>query len=235
MFNKLKHLISVIAVILLASPLLAVETTVLKGVILDVAGQPVANAEVFAYDSPNVKRPGDFISNRSAADGRYRVVLPAGRYWLVARYRQSGARFGPLTPADKHSGDPLRMDLAAGSEQELNFVVADLREAALLNDKKREDYVRVSGRVVDEQGRPIAMAYAMAGRSVNLNEVPEYISGWTDEQGRYTLFVPGGEFYVGAAAAFPPLSADCWSDRKLAAAKKDIDFEIVMKCGKNSN
>lgn len=180
------------------------ELASLQGVIVDVDGQAVGGAEVYAYDSPNVKRPADFVSNRTAVDGSYRLQLPAGSYWLVAIYRHQGGRFGPLAIDDRHSGEPVAVDLISGRQLNIDFTVADLREAASQHHKKSADLVMVEGMIVDPAGRPLSLAYVMADRRPEIGGVPHYISTWTDSTGRYTLYLPAGRFYFGAATRFPP-------------------------------
>ena len=67
------------------SPALAEEKPVLKGKVSDREGKAVVGAMVFVYDSPYVKRSADFISAATDTDGLFRMVLPPGRDWLVAR------------------------------------------------------------------------------------------------------------------------------------------------------
>ena len=72
------------------------ENFLFRGQIVDTADRPVSGAEVYVFDSKNTKRPADFISNRTDADGSFRVELPPGKYWTLAIMRRNGATFGPL-------------------------------------------------------------------------------------------------------------------------------------------
>jgi hypothetical protein len=182
----------------------ASQTGVLEGKIIDIAEKPVQGAEVYIFDSPDVKRPADFISNRTTANGGFKVLLPPGNYWAVAIYRQAGGRFGPLASGDKHSGEPLALEVTKGLTRKMDFMVVDLREAARRHQKKSADLVRISGRVVDEKGRPVPMAYAMANKMQQFGTLPEYISPWTGDQGEYAIYLPPGRYYLGAAIGFPP-------------------------------
>jgi len=175
----------------------------LTGRISDAAGRPVEGAMVFVYNSPSVRRSADFMSAPSAEDGAYRVFLPPGRYWAVARLKKS-AGVGALMPGDKHSGDPVEVDLDSEDRAVVDFTVADLREAMVMREKSRESALRVSGRIVDEKGSPVAGVYAVAGSAGKVAGIPDYLSAWTDEDGRYTLYVPKGRYYLGSAAVFPP-------------------------------
>jgi len=188
----------------LVAPLLAAESVILEGGILDIDEEPVHGAEVYIFDSPDVKRPADFISNRTGDDGRYQVHLPPGNYWAVAVFRQGGGRFGPLAYSDKHSGEAVVFEVAAGVKRNMDFIVVNLREAARKHQKKNADLIRITGRVRYETGNPVAMAYAMAHRLEQFATLPDYISAWTDEMGDYALYLPPGKYYLGASLGFPP-------------------------------
>jgi hypothetical protein len=186
------------------SRLLAAETGVLQGRILDIFEEPVENAEVYIFDSPDVKRPADFISNRTTEGGSFRVKLPAGDYWAVAIFRKGGGRFGPLGPSDKHSGDPVAFEIAGADSRSLDFIVVNLREAARKHEKKSAELIKVTGRVINQAGAPVEMAYAMAHKMDQFGTFPDYISAWTAAQGDYILYLPPGRYYLGASLGFPP-------------------------------
>ncbi len=179
------------------------ENVVLTGNVADASGAPVEGAMVFVYGSPSVRQSAEFMSAHTGQDGRYRIFLPPGRYWAVARLKKTEG-FGPLMPGDKHSGEPVEVDLAMEKEVTLDFTVVDLKEAMNLREKTREVAVRLTGRIVDGKGTPLAGVYAVAGRREKVSGVPEYLSAWSDADGRYTLYVTKGKYHLGSAAAFPP-------------------------------
>lgn len=199
----------------------------LRGVISDVEGRPVARAEVALYRGKNVKKPAEFSSSPTAADGIYSVTVPAGQYWAVAVLRKGGKRFGPLDLGDKHSGEAVEVMIDPDSELTHDFIIMDLREAAKQNQKKNMDVVRLSGRIVDQEGKPVAMAYVLADSGQQFKEMPTYLSAWSDESGGYLLLVPKGRLYLGAAMVYPP-------DPKQALGKevnleKDMDgIDLVV-------
>ncbi|OGW32199.1 MAG: hypothetical protein A2X59_10130 [Nitrospirae bacterium GWC2_42_7] len=205
----LNYLILLLVFFLLFSSILypvnssAAETAALKGRVTDIKGSPAEGAELFIYDSTRIRRPADFISPKTDKEGRFQVYLPAGKYWVVARVRSSG-EYGPLMPGDKHSGEPLDIELIPGKDAEYDFVVSDIRETARQKQKIRQDYIKVTGRIVDEKGVPVKIAYAFAYKSKVSSQFPDYISSWIDEKGIYSLYLPAGKYYVGADRSFPP-------------------------------
>jgi hypothetical protein len=182
---------------------IAEEKSIFNGRVMDTEEKPVEGAEIFIYDSPDVKRPADFISARTDKEGRFQIVLPIGKYWAVARLR-SGERYGPLLPGDKHSGEPVEIELAPDKEIKKDFIVADIREAVRTKQKIREDYIKIKGRILNKNGFPVKMVYAIADKNKVITEIPDYISAWTDNDGNYTLYLPRGKYYIGYATVFPP-------------------------------
>lgn len=184
---------------------LAEGRAVYKGKISDVSGQAVQGATIFVYNSPDVKKPADFKSAASDRDGLFRMVLPPGKRWAVARLKKAEG-YGPLMRGDKHSGEPVAIELSANSEKDMDFVVADLKdalEAGKIKAKASEGLVKISGRIIDEMGVPVPHAYVFASNNEKLPRIPDYLSAWVDHDGRYALYVPRGTYYVGGAVSFP--------------------------------
>jgi hypothetical protein len=199
----------------------------LEGRILDISEEPVKSAEVYVFDSPDVKRPADFVSNRTAEDGRYSVKLPSGNYWAVAIFRKGGVRFGPLGSSDKHSGDPVALEIAADGSRSMDFMVVNLREAARRHEKKSAELIRVTGKVVNQSGAPVQTAYAMAHKMQQFGNLPDYISAWTDEQGVYTLYLPPGRYFLGASVGFPPKNDyNLYCDQQFVGDTEKIDLVV---------
>jgi hypothetical protein len=208
-------------------PALAEEKPVLEGRVLDMEGRAVEGAMVFVYDSPSVKGPADFISARTEKDGLFRMVLPPGRYWLVARLKKTEG-YGPLMPGDKHSGEPVEVELPPGGEVERDFVVGDLRDAIKIKEKTREGPVKISGRIIDEKGSPVREAYVLANRNEKVTGIPDYVSAWVDHEGRYTLYIPRGRYYMGSAVTFPP-GQDHFMNGEMTFDVDKSDVDIVRE------
>ncbi len=182
---------------------MAGETSVFQGRVLNIDGAAEAGASLFVYNTPEVKRQADFISAETSQDGRFRMVLPPGTYWAVARLKK-GNKYGPLRPGDKHSGDPEMFELSPGALFTKDFIVADIREAARLVKKTRQDVVRIQGKIVDAGGVPVKDAYVAAWKAGGASRLPDYLSAWTGDQGSYSLYLPRGRYSIGAVMRFPP-------------------------------
>ena len=191
-------------ILLLPGTTAAAKNFIFRGQIVDTANQPVHGAEVYVFDSNNIKRPADFISNRTANDGYFLVELPLGNYWTLAIMRQSGAKFGPLGKDDKHSGEPIEIRPPDKGEVIQDFTIMDLQEAARSNQKRSEKVVKITGHVLDKNGNPAALTYVMADTNQRFGRMPRYLSTWTTASGSYTIFLPMGSYFLGASKDFPP-------------------------------
>ena len=219
--------IAALLLIVCSFPARGASVSRLAGVIADESGRPVAGAELFVYDSPRTRRPADFISPRTGMDGKYILQLPAGRYWVVARVRQSD-KYGPILPGDRHSGDPMEIDLGEGG-QELALTVADIRDLARAKEKAKSDVARLSGRILDQYGRAADGAYAAAWREPVTKRLPDAVSGWTDSTGEYLLFLPAGNFAVSAIQTFPPPeSVQMMHHLQVGAGEKRVAFDLKV-------
>ena len=208
-----------------ASPGAAAGTAVLTGKVMDIEGRPVEGARLFLYDTPEVRRSASFISAPTGPDGTYRLIVTPGRYWSMARLKKMDG-YGPLMAGDKHSGDPAEIELAEGQEMSRDFTVADLKDARRMRSKDREGPVTISGRIVDQKGLPVRGAYAIANRTEKTGGLPDYVSAWSDADGRYSLSLPPGRYYLGSALSFPPDERAVFLKGQVAidAGRSDLDI-----------
>lgn len=204
MLNRVGKAVIIICIVLCTPfAVYSLEKTLFKGSVFDLRGNPVKGVEVFIYNSPDTRRPADFISARTDTEGRFSIMLTSGKYWAMARLR-GGEQYGPLMSGDRHSGEPIELELVGPGVFEQDFTVMDIREAAFLMKKIREDHFEIKGVIYDKKGQPVGNAYVFANRGMEMKVLPDYISAWTDDKGRYTMYLPAGKYYVGYASAFPP-------------------------------
>ncbi|ABB30803.1 hypothetical protein GeomeDRAFT_0877 [Geobacter metallireducens RCH3] len=200
----------------------------LRGRVADIDGKPLAGAKLFVYDSANVRRPATFISPPSAADGTVVVTVPPGTYWVVARLKKDDS-YGPLMPGEKHSGEPVVVDLTAEAEAAQEFTVADIRDLGRKHRAIATESVRLSGRVLDGEGKPVANAYVFASATRDGGRIPDYLSAWTGADGGYTLMIPAGRtYYVGSATRFPMSAWHPSTEVVPAAGKTEVALDVGL-------
>jgi hypothetical protein len=110
----------------------------------------------------------------------------------------------------------------------MDFVVADLKEAIRMKRESMERPFKITGRIIDENGTPVRSVYALANRNQELVGIPDYLSAWVDREGRYTLYVPGGKYFIGGAQIFPPgNNYFIYSETTIDADTSDLDIVLI--------
>lgn len=180
-------------------PSLASNSAMVKSHVVDANGKPVQGAFIFFYDSPETKRAVDLVSPKTDKDGYCQKEVPVGQYWVLARLKED-ANFdmGPLMIEDKVSGEAKEIEVVPGTPLTLEFTVLDLKDNILLRTKKRNDLSKISGRILDSKGSAVKNAYVFVNRHNQPVTFPDYFSPGSDAQGRFSLFLPNGEYFMGA-------------------------------------
>lgn len=167
-------------------------------------GQALDGAFINVYPDTisNLLGPSQFISAPTGNDGSYRVEVPPGSYYVVARKRMTGDSTGPLSTGDfysEHQRVFTRVDQGKFSVVDLDVVPMKAPMFFKKNVVERETDTAISGRLMDTQGRPVAGGFAMAYRQADMKRQPDFASTLSDREGRFTLYLPeGGTFYLAA-------------------------------------
>jgi len=171
-------------------------------VFLKDGGQPLAGAYVNIYPdtTSNLLGPSQFISSPTDKDGYYRIDVPAGTYYIVARKRTTGEPSGPLAPGDYYSEHRrIRAEVKSGRLARVDLEVVPMKAPMFfkknLADRRTDTGIR--GRLVDASGKPVPGSFAIAYVDDNLKRLPDYASTLSDGQGRFTIYLPkGGTYYL---------------------------------------
>lgn len=173
-------------------------------VIMREGGEGVADAYVNIYSDTisNLHGPSLTMSSPTDKEGRYQVNLPPGTYFIVARKRVSGSPTGPLSPGDYYSEHQrVVTDVVSGK-----LAVVDLPIVLMNNPMffkrdiaSQETDTAIRGRIVNKEGEPVFGAFAMAYTDADLKRLPDYASTLSDNDGRFTIYLPkGGSYYLSA-------------------------------------
>lgn len=161
-------------------------------------GQPVAGAFVNVYYSTasGFRGMGLGLAGPSDEKGEFGLQLPAGRYFLLARKRASGALNGPLAPGDFYgyfAGNPLLV--ASGKIQTLTLEMVAVPEKARTVEMQPDGAVHLRGTVIGADGKGVP------GVQVLLYDTPDGIqqaltvSRKTSADGKFALSTPKGGTY----------------------------------------
>ncbi|TLM68105.1 MAG: DUF4198 domain-containing protein [Deltaproteobacteria bacterium] len=165
-------------------------------------GKPVVNAIVFVYPdlSSQLKGFGLGMSAPSDERGQFELPLPAGRYYLVARVRHGNSSAGPLQSGDLFGylpGNPVVV--GEGAVTKVSLPVIAVPEKISRHAATMFGQTRVSGTIVDRQGKPLAGLQALLYADEAMLNRPLYVSQPSGPDGTFILSFPsGGTFYLAA-------------------------------------
>lgn len=164
---------------------------------------PLAGSYVNIYPDTisNLLGPSQFISTPTDEQGFYQLEVPEGVYYVVARKRMSGYATGPLAPGDYYSEHQrLAVKVESGKFVELDLSVALMKAPMFFKRMAGEETdTGIKGVLIDQAGKPVMGGFAMAYSDVEMKRLPDYASSLSDEQGRYTIYLPqGGSYYIAA-------------------------------------
>lgn len=174
-------------------------------------GEPVAQAYVYVYTekASGLMGPSYGEAVQTAADGTFRIDLPAGRYYLAARKRADGSRMGEPSPGDLNGAYPDN-PLSVVSGKILELAAFELRKVdgaeqatRLSQGKFARTETILRGRIVDQDRRPVRGVYVFGYLDSRMVGKPSYISAPTGDDGAFLLYLgDGGTYYIGARSTF---------------------------------
>jgi len=187
---------------------------------LTAAGEPVAGAYVYVYTEAESGLMGPSYGEavKTAADGRFHIELPAGRFYLAARKRGDGGRMGGLAIGDLNgtwAKNPINVtagEMISINDFPLQPVDAAVRAERLASGTFKATGTGFAGRVVNQDQRPVAGIYVFAYLDSRMVGKPTYISAPTANDGSFNLFLgSSGTYYIGARSTFGgPLEPGEW-------------------------
>ncbi len=183
----------------------------LRGVVY-AEDRPLGGAEVAVFQDAETSFAGKPFRQVPADDeGRFRIELPPGEYYLLAQKRREGREFGAIEVGDHycyHGGNPVRAPL----KKYLDVALSCVRRPDGPPGGGGPATIPVTGRVLDERGRPAAGIYVGAYGSPAMTGEPRRLSLPTGKDGRFVLKLPGGggKYYLVGRSTFagPPLSGE---------------------------
>lgn len=207
------------------APVSGIKGTVLTG------KEPAAGVYVYAYDSANadMRMPTRLVSAATGADGAYTLELAPGSYRIVARKRLSGSPRGYLSKGDlegEFAGNPVTVKPG-------DFTAVDLTVAALPGKFLLAPYANqkgdmgITGKVLKEDGKPVAGAYVMAYTRKDRMGRPAVISRPTNQDGEYAIYpTEPGTYYVAARTDYGDLPK---KGEPYGTYDKDPDHKVELK------
>ncbi len=173
-------------------------------------GRPARGACVYAYpaESGTVRGPAYAAFARTDERGRFRLLLRAGSFLVVARRKGGEDETGAMTPrGESGGGEGKAVALAAGRMEEIGTIPlhapreASRRVRAAAGGQERAS-AEIRGTVVRDDGSPGEGVHVLAYSDHRMIGRPYAISGRTGRGGQFVLSLPRpGTFYIGARSA----------------------------------
>ncbi len=165
-------------------------------------GEPLEECYLYVYkdSSKGFKGPAYFV--QPVAKGSFRLRLPPGEYYFLARKRARGGQFGPIEIGDYFNyyyGNPVRIEKGEMHEVQIETI----SRLSMLEEGENTSRRTVTGTIFNPQGQPAAEVRVFAYRQSEMTGTPELFSHPTDANGQFSLPLPDdGPWYLLAREHF---------------------------------
>ena len=174
------------------------ERSGVEGVVA-VNGEPLDGAVLFVYLDANdyFRGLGYYMSPPTGVNGSFKLRLPEGTYYIIARKRMGGGVAGPLKEGDFFGYlDTNPVVVRKGLIKHVTLPMVRKVEKGTPGAQGR---TAVEGVIVDPSGKPVQGAYACLYKKSEMVDRPAHVSAPTGPDGKFAVELPlGGTFYVGA-------------------------------------
>ncbi len=186
--------------------------------------KPLGRAYVHVFSDPGANFRGmGLASVPTGEDGRFRIKLPPGRYYVLARKRQGGGMYGPPGRDDYvgyFPGNPVTVRPGEFVPLRLEATTRiDTLEEELFADGTSAGWFE--GTVTGPGGKPAAGLYVLFYAEETMSGTPAFVAGPTDANGRFKVRAAAGKFHLLARSNLGgPLEAGEWYGKTVLADGK---------------
>lgn len=166
-------------------------------------GKKLERCYLYVYQDgkDGFKGPGYVI--QPVEKGTFRLRLPPGSYYLLARKRLQGGQFGPIETGDHFSfyyGNPVRIE--AGKTREIKLET--ITKLALFEADEKIAFRGIRGTIIGPDKKPAKGLHVFAYRDPAMTGTPDFFSPATATNGHFELALPEGDgpYYLLAREAF---------------------------------
>ncbi|MHB8764574.1 MAG: hypothetical protein ACYDA8_09620 [Deferrisomatales bacterium] len=194
---------------------------------ITLAGEPVEKVYLYVYADAASAFRGPARLLQPVANGAFRVRLPPGTYYLVARKRAQGGAYGPIEIGDLFNFYPRNpVTLRPGEEVNLEIPLVE-RLSQLEEEPGAFQGLRV--RVLDAAGAPAVGFHVLAYPTALRSGPPLTASSGTDAQGWTRLpLAPGQKAFLRARRS---LGGPLAEGEPLADGEPGAAGEVVLRLG----
>lgn len=148
--------------------------------------QLLERSYLYVYKSTETDFRGPAWFVQPVEKGRFRMSLPPGKYWLLARKRVRGGQYGPIEIGDYfnyYHGNPVKIE--KGTMR--NIQLETITRLSMLEADPDAEFRGIRGKLLTDDGRPAEGLRVFAYRSAKMSGTPPYISSPSDSQGGFAL------------------------------------------------
>jgi hypothetical protein len=162
-------------------------------------GKPLGRAYVHVFDDPGTNFRGmGLASVPTGEDGRFRIKLPPGRYYVLSRKRQGGGMYGPPGKDDYvgyFPGNPLTVRPGAFAPLYLEVTTRiDTLEESMFAEGKSAGWLE--GTVTEAAGKPAVGLYVLFYAEETMSGTPAFVTGPTDIKGHFKVRAAAGKYHL---------------------------------------
>ena len=180
------------------------------GVLAYTDGRPLVNGMLYLYDSsvgppPDIQRYWRVPDQVSELDenGRFDLELSPGTYYITYIKRSGQLNVGPPKKGDvillslDSRGQSVAYSLKAGQMMDVGKLTGAIPFDPSIIRTSGKDITGIAGRIVGEDGQPIAGAAVFAFTTPTAITRPLFVSELSDGDGTFLLRVgQGGTYYI---------------------------------------
>lgn len=151
--------------------------------------EPLEQCYLYVYKDPSKDFKGPAYFVQPVAKGDFRLRLPPGDYYLLARKRAKGGQYGPIEIGDHFNyyyGNPVRIE--AGQMREVR--IETITRLSMLEEGENNEPRRITGKLLDPEGKPATGLRVLAYRNGAMTGTPDILSAPTGTDGRFELPLP---------------------------------------------
>ena len=155
---------------------------------------PLEKVYLYLYQEPTEGFRGPGMATLPVGTGgRFRASVSPGTYFLIARKRMRGGRYGPMEIGDYfnyYPGNPV----VVGSDEEVKLVLETVTRISQLEEGENSIPV-ISGLILDAGGVPVKGVRVFAYPEGETTGRPLFFSDPSDPSGKFSLPIPTSGLY----------------------------------------
>ncbi len=156
-------------------------------------GKPIEKSYLYVYKDLKTGLRGPAYLVYPSRDGSFTLNLPEGRYYIIARKRAKGGMYGPIEEGDLFNfyyGNPVMVKKGVMKNVNIECVkrLSQLEEGV--------GFSELTGYVKDNKGKPVQGLFVLLYQNKNMQGKPLYISSRTDREGKFSIRIPRGEYFI---------------------------------------